>query len=285
MNCYLCNAVAFNEREGQVRDAPEIKILECQNCGLVQLDQCEKITYRFYEESRMHGSKVMEIHEWLNECEWDDQRRYEQLMSLLPNKHVLDFGSGAGGFLLKARNLAATVVGIELEERVRRHWQSRLSIVSSIDEALALSGGRGYDLITAFHVVEHLRDPRETLQKLGALLTAEGRMIIEVPSADDALLTLFNCDAFQRFTYWSQHLYLFTASTLATLIGQVGLKVLSIQYYQRYPLSNHLHWLGVGMPGGHQKWSFLNSDQLVKSYSLALASIGKTDTLIATVEK
>lgn len=284
MNCYLCGAAAPKERKGQVRDAPDIKILECQNRGLVQLEEAGQIAHGFYEESGMHGSQPKEMHEWLAETEWDDQRRFEQLKALLPNKRVLDFGAGAGGFLLKAKSLASNVVGIELEKRVLDYWQGQLSMVSSIEEASALSGG-GYDIITAFHVVEHLPDPREVLKKLGMMLKSDGRMIIEVPSADDALLTLYDCDAFQRFTYWSQHLYLFTASTLATLIKQAGLRVVSIQHYQRYPLSNHLHWLSKSKPGGHQRWSFLDNPAMNHAYAEVLASIGKTDTLIAHVEK
>ena len=109
-------------------------------------------------------------------------------------------------------------------------------------------------------------------------------MIIEVPSSEDALLTLFDCDAFQRFTYWSQHLFLFNAETLRQLASQAGLKVIAMQQYQRYPLSNHLHWLSQGNPGGHQKWSFLNSPILAEAYANTLAAIGKCDTLVAHLE-
>jgi len=281
--CYLCGSTDFISREGEVRDAPAINILECNDCGLVSLDSVAHIHSNFYENSGMHGEQNTMDH-WLKETHWDDQRRFEQLKPLLANRRVLDFGCGAGGFLLKAKGLASNVVGIELEKRVLNYWHSKLSMVSSIEEASALSEG-GYDLITAFHVLEHVHDPREMLAKLGAMLNSEGRMIIEVPSADDALLTLYDCDAFQRFSYWSQHLYLFTASTLATLIKQAGLKVIAIQHYQRYPLSNHLHWLSKSKPGGHQRWSFLDSTAINHAYAEVLASIGKTDTLIAHVEK
>jgi hypothetical protein len=86
-----------------------------------------------------------------------------------------------------------------------------------------------------------LQDPRKILAELGDLLGPKARLIVEVPSADDALLTLYDCDAFQRFTYWSQHLFLFNASTLMLLAKQAGLRVIATQHYQRYPLSNHLY--------------------------------------------
>jgi 2-polyprenyl-3-methyl-5-hydroxy-6-metoxy-1,4-benzoquinol methylase len=139
-------------------------------------------------------------------------------------------------------------------------------------------------LITAFHVIEHLSDPLGTLKSLAEKLCASGRMVIEVPNSEDALLTLYDCDAFQHFSYWSQHLFLFNAATLEILASQAGLKVKAIQHIQRYPLSNHLHWLSKGKPGGHQSWAFLDSPEMARAYANSLASLGKTDTLIAYLE-
>ncbi len=122
------------------------------------------------------------------------------------------------------------------------------------------------------------------LSNLADSLRENGRMIVELPSASDALLTLYDCDAFQRFTYWSQHLYLFTESTLERLARQAGLKVIAVERFQRYPLSNHLYWLSQGKPGGHQQWAFLDTPELASVYASVLAKLGKTDTLIAHLE-
>ena len=274
--CYLCESVDFTLRKGAVRDSPEMKIYECESCGLVSLRQSDHISTDFYENSGMHGTAMPSIEEWLKETEWDDQRRYMMLKSAITNKEILDFGCGAGGFLKKAEQVAKKVTGIELESRVQEYWDGTFSIVPDIDSMRSK-----FDVITAFHVVEHLKDPRDMLRNLAGKLSPGGRLIVEVPSGEDALLTLFDCDAFQHFTYWSQHLFLFSAHTLAMLARQAGLNVVSINHYQRYPLSNHLHWLSNGKPGGHQRWSFLDTPELNEAYARALASIGKTDTLIA----
>ncbi len=78
--------------------------------------------------------------------------------------------------------------------------------------------------------------------------------------------------------------YLFNAETLRRLAEQAGLRIVSIQQYQRYPLSNHLYWLSQYKPGGHQKWAFLDSPELKSAYGNALAAIGKYDALIAHLE-
>jgi hypothetical protein len=74
-----------------------------------------------------------------------------------------------------------------------------------------------------------LPGPRTKLKELAARLKGGGCLIIEVPSSDDALLTLSKNDAFQRFTYWSQHLYFFNGETMRQLAEQAGLGVVTIQ--------------------------------------------------------
>ena len=120
------------------------------------------------------------------------------------NKTVLDFGCGAGGFLERAKQLASEVSGIELEKALQRSFKEReLNVFSNLQ--LAQKNGRKWDVITIFHIKEHLSDPRKNLSNLSTLLTKQGQMIIEVPSANDVLLTLYNNQPFQNFTYWSQH--------------------------------------------------------------------------------
>ena len=280
MNCYLCSSTKFTPRKGQVRDDPELKILECQACGLVTLNSLEHIRTGHYENSGMHGEASQTMEEWLYETAEDDQRRFKMLHKMILNKKVLDFGSGNGGFMLQAEPVASNIFGIELEKRVKEHWKGRLNIFPNIQSV------RGkYDLITAFHVIEHLPNPKLVLRKLSECLESDGQIVVEVPSSEDALITIYDCDTFQRFTYWSQHLFLFNADTLKSLAEQAGLKTVSVEQFQRYPLSNHLHWLSQGKPGGHKKWDFLNSLALQKAYSNALVKMNKCDTIIGYFEK
>ena len=53
-----------------------------------------------------------------------------------------------------------------------------------------------FNLITAFHVVEHLKDPISVLRQLAELLEENGKLVIEVPNSEDALLTLYESEVF-----------------------------------------------------------------------------------------
>ncbi|MDC6451756.1 class I SAM-dependent methyltransferase [Alphaproteobacteria bacterium] len=282
--CYLCGSNHHIKREGTVRDKPNLDILECSDCSLVFLSTNKHIGEKHYEESGMHNGEEIAIESWLKETKADDKRRYDFVRDKIINKKVLDFGCGAGGFIEMARASASEVSGLELEKKLQHSFIERdLNVFP--DYQTALNNKVKYDLITAFHVVEHLPNPKDTLKDLSLLLEEQGELIIEVPSSDDALLSLYNCQSFQNFTYWSQHLFLFNAKTLSELVKQAGLKVNWIKHIQRYPLSNHLYWLSHGKPGGHQIWSFMNSQFNNFEYESQLASIGKTDTIIAGVMK
>jgi len=170
-----------------------------------------------------------------------------------------------------------------LEESLKKHFKENDLIVWPSLEELIIKKEIKFDLITAFHVFEHLAEPITILKNLSKLLTREGEIIIEVPSSDDALLTLYQNEEFSNFTYWSQHLYLFNNKTMEDLIKKSRLKLNWIKQIQRYPLSNHLYWLSKGKPGGQKIWTFFEDKELNDNYCKTLASIGKCDTILVSV--
>lgn len=131
----------------------------------------------------------------------------------------------------------------------------------------------------------HAPDPKSILVELSEFLANNGQIIVEVPNADDVLLTLYHREPFSNFTYWSCHLFLFTLKILEMLFSKVNLKVNYIKQIQRYLLANHLYWLANGKPGGHQKWHFLNSPELHTAYEKQLSAIGKCDTILASISR
>jgi len=169
MSCYLCKNNKYSKRTGNVRDNPDIDILECEDCGLVYLSSLNHIQENHYKESGMHEDKVPDIDNWLKETEFDDKRRYEFVKEKMTNKTVLDFGCGIGGFLDLAKKSASSISGIELERALQPSFKQRGLDVFK-DLAAAQTANKKYDIITAFHVVEHLQDPVSVLSQLSQVL-------------------------------------------------------------------------------------------------------------------
>ena len=78
---------------------------------------------------------------------------------------------------------------------------------------------------------------------------------------------------------------LFDEDNIKQIIKKAGLKAHNVEQIQRYPLSNHLFWLSKQKPGGHEKWSFLNSETLEREYERILGSQGMCDTIMVEVRK
>ncbi len=280
MVCKLCKSHEYIKRNGSVRDDSSLDILECLNCGLVYLSEFKHIDKNYYENSDMH--KKFDFYKWRNETKIDDKRRYTFIENLIINKTILDFGSGNGGFLSYTKSITKYNCGIELEKAIKPFYKKEnIALFSNLQEV-----DKKFDIITAFHVIEHLENPKDILEDMKRILKDDGKIIIEVPNANDILLTVYKNEAFSNFTYWSCHLFLYTQYTLSLLAKQAGLKVDFIKHIQRYPLSNHLYWLSNNKPGGHNQWgNFIDSTTLTDAYEEQLASLGATDTIIAQFSK
>lgn len=122
--CYLCGGTEFNKRPGSVRDNQELEAFECVACGLVFPSSFDHIRDGFYENSGMHGEEVPDVQANIKDTTWDDERRFQYLKQVLQNRRLLDFGCGAGGFLMKARDLAIMAHGLGPEIRLSSHYQS-----------------------------------------------------------------------------------------------------------------------------------------------------------------
>lgn len=277
-SCYLCGGKSISIRRGHARDNENLVPLECNQCGLVTLSSFDHISKNFYEDSRMHAD-IPCVPDIMTQIGHKDcARRYNDFVNFLVDKNVLDIGCGDGAFLALAKTIAARVAGVEPDKQ----WKARHKILG-LDVAPSLSdlpAGSLFDTVTMFHLLEHIPDPLPFLEHIKHFLSSESRMVVEVPNAQDALLTLYESLAFSEFTYWSPHLFLYTPETLKKLFQLAGYRQLEEHQFQRYPLANHLYWLAKGEPAGQTRWPELDTPTLNHAYADALAALGKCDTII-----
>lgn len=267
----------FNDR---TRDAAKLRVWKDSRSGVIYIDG-------FYtgDETYIDGSyrdeKVLVQKAGKRDFDGnkDAQRRLKANLKLVEGKKIADFGCGNGDFLTLVQPYCAEVIGVELQQSyVDELNANNIACTNNIEN---IEDG-SLDVIVSFHVIEHLPNPLETLTALIRKITSGGQILIEVPHANDFLLSSVHCEAFKQFTLWSQHLVLHTRDSLRRTLNSVGLEEIQIEGVQRYPLSNHLNWLVNGTAGGHKSsLSSLDSDALLDAYQSALARIDATDTLVA----
>ena len=283
VRCPICIRGGGYKVHNGTRDNGSIDVYRCENCGTRFLSINDR-NYD-YENGFMHAGEEhssIDIKERLRILEPDDNRRFEMVRDICKDKKVLDFGCGFGGFIKNISQVAESCVGVELGKIERKYLQEAgIECYKTIEEC----GGQ-FDVITLFHVFEHLANPREWLDKFSKHLCKGGYLVIEVPNADDVLLSLYESEAFADFTYWSAHLFLYTVKSLSLIIEQsVKYEIADIRQVQRYTLANHLMWLAKGLPGGHNEWDYLDSKELNDAYADKLKSLNKCDTLFFILRK
>ena len=194
---------------------------------------------------------------------------------------VLEVGAADGSFLayLKTHHPDMLLAAIEPDEstQIARSAIAGLKQYATLDAAAA--AGLKVDVICLFHVFEHLTDPASWLAAARRLLAPGGRIVIEVPSLDDPLLSLYKSNTYREFYFQRQHPFVYSAASLRRVLEHNGFAV-EVMPYQRYGLENHLTWLVDGRPGGGAELRTIFAD-CEASYTLALEGRGLTDSVFA----
>ncbi len=283
VQCYLCHNKKLVLRNDSTRDRPEIKVLHCPACDLTFLASFKHLNDFSYNDSKHNYDKPIPSKEaytmLLKELSGDDLRRVEQHKKMITGKRLLDFGCGAGGFLLQAKKHAKEAYGVEIDS-ITRFYNKKVSVKKSIEEF-----NMQFDVITLFHVIEHIPDPIALLTMLKKFLRPGGTIIIEVPNDHDALISYYQLPAFKNFTYWSLHLFSFSPQSITRLFRNAGYKRSQVTFFQRYSFANHIGWLKDGKPGGQNRYPEMDTQKLNAAYVAHLKKNGLCDTLIAYLKK
>lgn len=275
----ILDAQRLTQFHPHVRDRDDIAVLRDPLTEVIVLSRSDHMTVSYYETKPERAEHIVDGRTMVTPPLEDDIRRGQEFSTLLRNRHWLDFGCGLGGVLDVLKGQTRWAAGPEPSRERAAIAASKGHLI--LDSLHAVQPGL-LDVVTLSHVLEHLTHPIETLREISTRLRAGGTVLIEVPHARDALFTLYDSEPFKAFTFWSEHLVLHTRQSLKSLLEAAGFEDVEIRGKQRYPLSNHLHWLARQQPGGHESWACLNSTLLHEAYEAALSGIDRTDTLIAT---
>ncbi|MEG4213940.1 class I SAM-dependent methyltransferase [Microcoleus sp. Pol14C6] len=279
----ICEPNSVELYYSRVRDRDDICVMKCQKSEVIFLTKSQHIDSLYYQNKPdlSYWSATSRKEAILKTFE-DDPRRATQFGWAIENKKWLDFGTGAGGILDLLNEKAAETFAVEPQIKIATEL---INLGYQVWENIDQAPNEYLDVITLFHVFEHLVEPIETMGIVKSKLKPNGIVIVEVPHAKDFLIDILDLDSFKRFTFWSEHLILHTRQSLETFLQASGFDRVDIQGFQRYPLANHLYWLSRGKPGGHKVWEYLRSEELDKAYGEMLNSLHRTDTLIAIARK
>lgn len=143
------------------------------------------------------------------------------------DKHLLDVGCGTGDFLKIAKENNWQVSGIEPNSNARKIANGKTgNFVFDSDQLLKFKP-QSFDVITLWHVLEHLPKLENHISIFESLLKPNGRLIIAVPNYK-------SFDALYYKKYWAafdapRHLWHFSQQSISKLVQQQGMQLVKIK--------------------------------------------------------
>jgi 2-polyprenyl-3-methyl-5-hydroxy-6-metoxy-1,4-benzoquinol methylase len=213
----------------------------------------------------------------------DDLRRFDKFKNYLSGKKICDFGCGYSGFLSLAQTKTKKLFGVELNNFFLDYLNKNKKYIMINNDINKFDNN--FDIVTMFHVLEHLPNQLDILKDIRSKLKTNGKLIIEVPHSKDFLLEKIDLLEYKNFIFWSEHLVLHTKNSLISFLKKAGFKKIKISFTQRYGFTNHLNWFLNKKPGGHDKFNNIYNEKFDQNYKNHLENNELTDTLIAIGEK
>lgn len=177
----------------------------------------------------------------------NNARKLSLIKKATPGKRILDYGCGTGDFLLYAKEKGYDVYGVEPNKKAIAIAKKKLGNKNVTANSLSEIKQK-FDIITLWHVLEHIPNLLQFIQELKNHLEKGGRIFIAVPNHH-------SLDAKHYKQYWAawdvpRHLWHFTPESMALVLGNYNLKI-----EKKYPLIFDSYYISL-LSEGYKKSSF-----------------------------
>ena len=208
-------------------------------------------------------------------------RKRRMIGRLTDGKKILDIGTGTGYFLNHMQQHGYDVLGVELDKKASSFSKTAFGLTVHPPADLLNKNIEGtFDVVTFWHVLEHLYKPEQYLRQVSDQLVEGGVLIIAVPNSA-------SLDAKHYGSYWAgydvpRHLWHFTPDTMAIMAKKAHLTIKSILPLPLDPFYNSLLSQKYKSGKGYFFSGFFTG---FRSYIYALFNVKRASSLIYILEK
>lgn len=151
------------------------------------------------------------------------KKKLNLVNSISTKGSILDIGAGTGEFLLTCKNDGWHVTGIEPSERAKQIAHQK---GIGMEESLANLADYSFDVITMWHVLEHVPNLEQQLKELKRLLKPNGVLLVAVPNYKS-----YDAKVYQE--YWAAydvpiHLWHFSKNAISKLFALQSMKLVQV---------------------------------------------------------
>jgi 2-polyprenyl-3-methyl-5-hydroxy-6-metoxy-1,4-benzoquinol methylase len=212
--CHLCGA--------PTRASKFTRYDFCQSCGLVQADRApsDAELARYYTDDFEVNRDA-----YLQSTARRGNREVDWLEGFVSTGQMLEVGCSWGKFMEVARSRGWKVSGVELSQKSSAWARSELhlDVFTGKLEDSPFVGSHTFDLVTSWHVIEHVPDPLSFLRTCRSCLRPGGYLVLKTPNVA-SLVARLNRGAWS----WANpvtHLVLFSPKTLGNALEKSGFQV------------------------------------------------------------
>ena len=230
-NCPLCNSGHFHNKvitKDHSVSGESFAIVECDKCkfNFTNPRPSEEEINSFYESENYisHSNSNRSILDLAYKTvrHFTLKSKVRLINKLSTKKTILDYGCGTGNFLKECQKNGWQITGVEPNQKANE-FASKLTGQDIQKDLSSFSDESQFHIITLWHVLEHIHDLNETIQKLRKLLKKKGYLIIALPNHN-------SWDAEHYGEYWAgydvpRHLYHFDTDTMKTFANKHNLKI------------------------------------------------------------
>lgn len=229
-NCPICNSSSFTDLfqcKDQTASKESFPLIKCNQCSLVITSPRpdENSIGKYYESSDYisHSGNSRSLFDRIYFIARSIAlRNKKKLISRYFNSgKLLDYGCGAGSFLAYMKHSGWQAFGVEPSAKARDiAKESGAVIAASIEELQE----EKFHMVTLWHVLEHIHQLNETVEKLKTKLAENGIILIAVPNYESFDATHYKND-------WAaydvpRHLWHFSQQSMSQLLKKHQLKLL-----------------------------------------------------------
>ena len=230
--CHQSGGTILSTRDGKTGDA--LVVVQCAHCGLGHVEPMPSVQaleqwyashyrqdYKQAESPRLsHVLRAARL--GLERWKWASTRPVFRMPV-----RSLDIGASSGEWVYLLQGLGVAARGIEPHQGYSAFARNALGLditTGTLQQRLPDMPAGGFDLVSMFHVLEHLPDPVQSLQAITRLLSPGGMLFIEVP--DVAGLSS------PRNTFFRAHTLYFSAHSLRAVVRAAGLEVVAENFQE-----------------------------------------------------
>ena len=236
-NCLLCGkkTVLFSSENDT--------LLKCMGCGVV-FDESSMLGESYYENERVPHVDEKKIKSRRRNA----KQRVKLIRKMLKKESsLIDIGCGEGLFLQESKKHVNNVYGIEPTKAYAAYAKETMNL--DVHQGTLESfecPDNSFDMVTMFHVLEHLSSPSQALGKIYSWLKKNGHIVIEVPNIESPT-------AQHKGLNWEliypEHRFYFSPSSLQYLLKKNNFEIISVRFRDfdqyRTGIGTNLRKLGI----------------------------------------